>query len=74
MKSNWNPLFAYTVITSGSYYDCYNKKLQEWHAYLVYNNQRCHLGSYLHEEEAAQAYNKKVLELTDDKRVVLNDV
>ena len=39
------------------------------------NNKRYRIGSYLHEEEAAQACNKKALELAGyDKKVVLNDV
>ena len=44
------------------------------HSYLVYDSQRYHLGMFHHEEEAAQACSGKAPELTDDKRVFLNEV
>ena len=53
---------------------CWCRKHKVWQSFVVYDNRRYRLGTFNSEVDAAVAYNRKVRELTDDPRVVLNDV
>lgn len=44
---------------------CWNKKLNKWQAYYIYNSKNFHLGYFDTEEEAIKAFNEYLLTLNN---------
>ena len=42
---------------------CFNKQVKKWQAYIRFNGKLIHLGRYKSELVAAEAYDKKAVEL-----------
>lgn len=54
----------------GVIYFSYDNRVKRWHARIAHNKQQYRLGYYLTEREAAEAYNRKAIELYGSEAVL----